>query len=153
MSRTSKGKASSTRPKNKPTRVTMATEINKEKLKAILTYHVVAGKMDAGAVVAAITAGKGKAVLTSVNGAKLTATLKGDKVVLTDSKGGTATVTATRSTRKFAVDIFSARETPLALSSGIKAAIPVCETCVVVSAGRFVHCWARATAALSSGMR
>jgi uncharacterized surface protein with fasciclin (FAS1) repeats len=33
-------------------------------------------------------------VLTTVNGAKLTATLDGDKVVLTDSKGGTATVIA-----------------------------------------------------------
>jgi uncharacterized surface protein with fasciclin (FAS1) repeats len=67
---------------------------SKAALSGILTYHVVAGKMDAGAVVAAITAGKGKAVLTTVNGAKLTATLEGDKVVLTDSKGGTATVTA-----------------------------------------------------------
>jgi uncharacterized surface protein with fasciclin (FAS1) repeats len=67
---------------------------SKAALSGILTYHVVAGKMDAGAVVAAITAGKGKAVLTTVNGAKLTATLEGDKVVLTDSKGGTATVIA-----------------------------------------------------------
>jgi uncharacterized surface protein with fasciclin (FAS1) repeats len=67
---------------------------SKAALSGILTYHVVAGKLDAGAVVAAITAGKGKAVLTTVNGAKLTASLKGDKVILTDSKGGTATVTA-----------------------------------------------------------
>jgi uncharacterized surface protein with fasciclin (FAS1) repeats len=67
---------------------------SKAALSGILTYHVVAGKFDAAAVVAAIKAGKGKAVLTTVNGAKLTATLEGDKVVLTDSKGGTATVTA-----------------------------------------------------------
>ena len=68
---------------------------SKATLSGILTYHVVAGNLDATAVVAAIKAGKGKAVLTTVNGAKLNATLKGDKVILTDSKGGTSTVTAT----------------------------------------------------------
>jgi len=68
---------------------------SKAALSGILTYHVVAGNLDATAVVAAIKAGKGKAVLTTVNGAQLTATLKGDKVILTDSKGGTSTVTVT----------------------------------------------------------
>jgi uncharacterized surface protein with fasciclin (FAS1) repeats len=64
-------------------------------LSGILTYHVVAGNLDATAVVAAIKAGNGKAVLTTVNGAQITASLKGDKVILTDSKGGTAIVTVT----------------------------------------------------------
>ncbi len=68
---------------------------SKAALSGILTYHVVAGNLDAAAVVAAIKAGKGKAVVTTVNGAQLTATLKGDKVILTDSKAGTAVVTAT----------------------------------------------------------
>ena len=68
---------------------------SKAALSGILTYHVVAGVLDATAVVNAIKAGKGKAVLTTVNGAKLTASMKGDKVILTDSKGGTSTVTAT----------------------------------------------------------
>ncbi len=68
---------------------------SKEALSGILTYHVVAGNLDAAAVVAAIKAGKGKAVLTTVNGAQLTATMKGDKVILTDSKGGMSVVTAT----------------------------------------------------------
>jgi len=68
---------------------------SKAALGAILTYHVMAGNIDAAAVVAAIKAGKGKAVLTTVNGAPLTATLKGDLVILTDSKGGAAVVTAT----------------------------------------------------------
>ena len=67
---------------------------NLKTLQGILTYHVVAGKLDSKAVVAAITAGKGKAVLTTVQGAKLTASLKGKSVVLTDEKGGVATVTA-----------------------------------------------------------
>ncbi|MBP6732677.1 MAG: fasciclin domain-containing protein [Chitinophagales bacterium] len=67
----------------------------KKALAGILTYHVVAGNLDATAVVAAIKEGKGKAVLTTVNGEKLTASLDGKKVILTDAKGGKATVTAT----------------------------------------------------------
>jgi len=68
---------------------------SKAALSGILTYHVVAGNLDAAAVVAAIKAGKGKAVLTTVNGAKLTASMDGKNVILTDSKGGKAIVTAT----------------------------------------------------------
>jgi uncharacterized surface protein with fasciclin (FAS1) repeats len=68
---------------------------SKTALSGILTYHVVAGNLDAAAVMAAIKTGNGTAVLTTVNGAKLSASLKGGKVMLTDSKGGTALVTAT----------------------------------------------------------
>ncbi|MEZ4738584.1 MAG: fasciclin domain-containing protein [Flavobacteriales bacterium] len=68
---------------------------SKKALTGILTYHVVAGNLDATAVVGAIKAGKGTAVLTTVNGEKLSASLKGDNVILTDAKGGTAVVTAT----------------------------------------------------------
>jgi len=68
---------------------------NKSKLAVILTYHVVAGNLDAAAVLAAIKKGKGKVVLTTVNGAKLTASLVKGKVTLTDENGGKSTVTAT----------------------------------------------------------
>lgn len=68
---------------------------NKAQLTAILTYHVVAGKLDAKAVLAAIKKGDGKAVLATVAGGKLTASVEDGKVVLTDEKGGTAIVTAT----------------------------------------------------------
>ena len=67
---------------------------SKDQLTGILTYHVVAGNMDAAAVVAAIKAGKGKAVVTTVNGEKLTAMMDGDNVMLMDAKGGKAMVTA-----------------------------------------------------------
>lgn len=66
---------------------------NKETLTKILTYHVVAGKLTAADVLAAIKAGDGKATLTTVAGEALTAELDGDKVVLTDAKGGKSTVT------------------------------------------------------------
>lgn len=68
---------------------------SKATLAGILTYHVFAGNLDAAAVLAAIKAGKGKAELVTVNGAKLTASLDGKNVILTDAKGGKATVTAT----------------------------------------------------------
>jgi uncharacterized surface protein with fasciclin (FAS1) repeats len=68
---------------------------NKAQLAGILTYHVVAGNLNAKAVMAAIKNGKGKAVLTTVAGGKLTAAIEGGKVVLTDEKGGKSTVTAT----------------------------------------------------------
>ncbi len=66
---------------------------NKATLTAVLTYHVVAGKMNAKDIIAAIKAGKGKAALTTVQGGKLTASLAGGKVVLTDGHGTKSTVT------------------------------------------------------------
>lgn len=66
---------------------------NKDKLKGILTYHVVAGKFDATAVADAIKQGNGKAVLKTVNGEELTASMDGANVIITDAKGNKATVT------------------------------------------------------------
>ncbi len=66
---------------------------NKAKLAKILTYHVVKGNLDAAAVMAAITAGKGKVVLTTVSGGKLTASVDMGKVKLTDESGNSAYVT------------------------------------------------------------
>lgn len=68
---------------------------NKAKLTKILTYHVVSGNLDAAAVVAAIKGGKGKVVLTTVSGGKLTATMSMGKVKITDESGNSAYVTAT----------------------------------------------------------
>jgi len=68
---------------------------NKASLAKVLTYHVVAGNLDATAVMAAIKKGKGKVVLTTVSGGSLTASIDGGKVKLTDENGGTSFVTAT----------------------------------------------------------
>lgn len=59
---------------------------NKAKLKKILTYHVVSGKLEA----ADLTDGK---KLKTVEGEELTVKKSGDKVMLVDAKGDTATVT------------------------------------------------------------
>ncbi len=69
--------------------------VNKADLVKLLTYHVVSGNLKAADVLAAIKAGKGKAVVKTVQGENLTASLENGKVILTDAKGGKATVTAT----------------------------------------------------------
>jgi uncharacterized surface protein with fasciclin (FAS1) repeats len=65
---------------------------NVEKLKGLLTYHVVAGKFDAATVTDAITKGKGKYAVTTVQGGKIDLSLKDGKVVLTDANGKASTV-------------------------------------------------------------
>lgn len=65
---------------------------NKSMLTGILTYHVVPGKVDAKSLVKMIEDGKGSASLKTVAGGTLTAKASGGKVMLTDEKGGTATV-------------------------------------------------------------
>jgi len=67
---------------------------NKGTLAKILTYHVVSGNLDAAAVINAVKAGQGKAVVTTVSGGKLTVTLDNGKVKLTDESGNSAFVTA-----------------------------------------------------------
>ena len=72
---------------------TLVKPENKELLTKILTYHVVAGRFDAKAIAVLIKAGGGKAELKTVSGGTLTAWMKGDKLILTDEKGGMSTVT------------------------------------------------------------
>lgn len=66
---------------------------NKSMLKGVLTYHVVAGRIDANELQRLIKEGNGKAELKTVAGGKLWASMKGNNVMLTDEKGGMATVT------------------------------------------------------------
>ncbi|WP_414713412.1 fasciclin domain-containing protein [Sphingomonas sp.] len=66
---------------------------NKETLTTVLTYHVVPGRMTAKDVAKAIKAGGGKATLTTVQGGTLTASMMGNKIMLTDAKGGMSHVT------------------------------------------------------------
>ena len=66
---------------------------NKDQLVKILTYHVVPGKVTSKDLMKMIKDGGGKAELKTVSGGMLTATAKGGKIMLTDEKGGMATVT------------------------------------------------------------
>ncbi|WP_298224785.1 fasciclin domain-containing protein [Flavobacterium sp.] len=66
---------------------------NIKTLQTILTYHVVAGKMNSGDIAKAIKAGKGKATLKTVSGGTLTAWMKGKDLYITDENGKSAKVT------------------------------------------------------------
>lgn len=66
---------------------------NKAALGKVLTYHVVAGTIDAATLLQRIQAGKGSASLKTVSGGTLTASTKDGKVMIEDEKGRWATVT------------------------------------------------------------
>ena len=72
---------------------TLVKPENKGTLTTILTYHVVPGRVTSMDLVKKIKAGEGKAVLTTVQGEPLTASLMGKRVMLTDAKGGKSMVT------------------------------------------------------------
>ena len=61
-------------------------------LTGILTYHVVAGKYQAADVMKAIKGNNGSFPVTTVQGGKITLSLKDGKVMLKDEKGNMATV-------------------------------------------------------------
>lgn len=65
---------------------------NKSMLQKILTYHVVAGRMDSRALMQAIKAGKGTAHLKTVEGEDLSAMMNGKKLIIADAKGGKSEV-------------------------------------------------------------
>ena len=66
---------------------------NIKMLQTILTYHVVAGKMNSTDVAKAIKMGKGKATMKTVSGGTLTAWMKGKNLYITDENGNSAKVT------------------------------------------------------------
>ena len=66
---------------------------NKPMLSNILTYHVVPGRVDSAALAQMIRAGNGRAMLKTASGGTLVATMSGSNVLITDAKGGSATVT------------------------------------------------------------
>lgn len=72
---------------------TLVMPANTAMLTKILTYHVVAGRLSAADLMRRISAGGGRAMLTTVEGSPLTASVRGSSVILTDEKGGVATVT------------------------------------------------------------
>ena len=64
----------------------------KADLTKILTYHVVAGKIDAAEIAKGIKAGGGSYNMKTVEGGPITARMEGDKVEIIDEKGGGAIV-------------------------------------------------------------
>ena len=62
--------------------ISAADLLASEDLAGILTYHVVAGKLMAADVIAAVEAGEGTAMVETVNGASVTVTIEDGMVVL-----------------------------------------------------------------------
>jgi len=65
---------------------------NKATLTGVLTYHVVPGRLTAADIAAQARAGGGKAVLTTVQGEKLTVWEKDGAWYVSDAKGGKAQI-------------------------------------------------------------
>lgn len=66
---------------------------NKTALTKVLTYHVVAGKVDAATLIKMINDGGGKVTVKTVAGGSLTAMMKDKAVMIADESGNAATVT------------------------------------------------------------
>jgi uncharacterized surface protein with fasciclin (FAS1) repeats len=66
---------------------------NKDKLKSVLTYHVVAGRLTTKDLREKVKEGSGKAELKTVEGAPLTVKEKDGKLWIVDAKGDTAMIT------------------------------------------------------------
>ncbi len=72
---------------------TLLMPANKPMLTKVLTYHVVPGRIDAMALSRMIRDGNGRATLKTASGGTLTASMRGNDIVITDAKGGMALVT------------------------------------------------------------
>lgn len=96
---------------------------NKNVLTAVLAYHVVPGRITAADLARQIEAGGGKAALSTVQGAQLTATSGPDGVTVTDTQGNASRVTAADMTQKNGViHVVDAVLLPAALSPRSPAA-------------------------------
>ncbi len=66
---------------------------NKATLTKVLTYHVVSGALDAKAIEKLIKKGNGRAMLKTVSGGTLVASMNGPRnIVITDESGGVARI-------------------------------------------------------------
>jgi uncharacterized surface protein with fasciclin (FAS1) repeats len=72
---------------------TLLEPANKPTLVKILTYHVVPGRLDTLQLDRKIAAGHGQAILKTVEGGVLTVSGSGNRLRVTDEKGGTAEIT------------------------------------------------------------
>lgn len=71
---------------------TLLQPANKAQLTSVLTYHVVPGRVNAAQLTKLIRDGGGTATLTTVQGGQIKASLMGNRIMLTDAKGGMAHV-------------------------------------------------------------
>lgn len=73
---------------------------NKKELKALMGYHIVAGKLSASKILKALCRGKGTTTFTTIQGDLITATMNGLDIILSDSFGNTATIVVADSNQR-----------------------------------------------------
>lgn len=66
---------------------------NKDKLTAVLTYHVISGRVDSKTLMEWIKKNNGTYTATTVQGEKLMFSMKGNNLMMMDESGNTAKVT------------------------------------------------------------
>ncbi|MEO1012333.1 MAG: fasciclin domain-containing protein [Bacteroidota bacterium] len=66
---------------------------NKKDLRALITYHIIAGKLTASSILRAMCRGNGMATFTTVQGNKIKASMNGLDIILTDYLGNSAKIT------------------------------------------------------------
>lgn len=71
---------------------------NKQELRSLMAYHIVAGKLTASRILQALSRGKGYASLTTIQGEELRVRLNGTDIVLMDCSGNEARITAADTT-------------------------------------------------------
>jgi len=71
---------------------TLMNPENKEELQALFRYHVIAEKLTASKILMAMCRGEGRATFTTVQGGKITATMSGIDIILTDKLGNSAKI-------------------------------------------------------------
>ena len=73
---------------------------NEDELKALMGYHIIAGKLTASKILKALCRGKGTTTFTTVQGDMITATMNGLDIILSDSFGNTATIVVADSNQR-----------------------------------------------------
>lgn len=71
------------------------SQTHQKELTAVLTYHIVSGRLNLKDLVKIIKKNDGKATLTTVSGSPITLTLEDERLRLTDENGGKAIITLT----------------------------------------------------------
>lgn len=77
---------------DKATLDTLLKPENKVQLQGILKYHVVSGEVKAADLAQQISANNGTYAFSTVEGAELTATMEGDKIIIKDGNGAVANI-------------------------------------------------------------
>lgn len=67
---------------------------NRKELKGVLTYHVVAGNLTASKILRALCRGEGQTSFTTIQGEKISVTMQGTDIILSDCIGNQAKIIA-----------------------------------------------------------